>query len=430
MPRKVFTAGEVLSASNVNSFLMNQTVMTFDGSAARSSAIGTATEGMVTWLNDSNSLEVFDGTQWIGLAASAGNLIINGGMDIAQRGTSFTFASGAGGKFYGADRFFSIDFSWSSGSNITVANDTSVFPSNIGVSSSYRVSTGATGLTFNSGGIQYIKTFIEGADAESLYGRTATLSFYVRSSVAGVYSLFLENGNWETGTTTRAFSPTYTINAANTWERKTIVLDMASAVSAGTWNTTNGIGLGISWMLGANANRTGSSYNSGWATYSASTPQSNLGTQFMTGANRNFYLTGVQLEVGPTANAFRRNANSIEGELAACQRYYYRITATATADLLAWGAAYNTNTARFSVPFPVPMRIKPTAVEQSGIAGDYQISVSGVGNITCTGAPSFSAAAFNLATINASVTSPMTTYHPVALNSLATNAYLGWSAEL
>jgi hypothetical protein len=67
MPRKVFTAGEVLSASDVNSFLMNQMVQTFAGTAARGSAIGTATEGMLTYLADSNTFQYFDGSSFVDL---------------------------------------------------------------------------------------------------------------------------------------------------------------------------------------------------------------------------------------------------------------------------------------------------------------------------------------------------------------------------
>jgi hypothetical protein len=64
MSRKVFTAGEVLAAADVNNFLMDQSVMSFAGTAARGSAIGTAVEGMVTYLEDSNSLSVNNGTDW------------------------------------------------------------------------------------------------------------------------------------------------------------------------------------------------------------------------------------------------------------------------------------------------------------------------------------------------------------------------------
>ena len=64
MPRKVFVNGNVLTDTDLNTYLMNQSVMTFASSAARSSAIGTATEGMVTYLEDSNSIQVYDGAAW------------------------------------------------------------------------------------------------------------------------------------------------------------------------------------------------------------------------------------------------------------------------------------------------------------------------------------------------------------------------------
>jgi hypothetical protein len=64
MPRKVFTAGEVLAAADVNGFLMNQTIMTFASSTARSSAIGTATSGMITYLADTDTFEYWDGTAY------------------------------------------------------------------------------------------------------------------------------------------------------------------------------------------------------------------------------------------------------------------------------------------------------------------------------------------------------------------------------
>jgi hypothetical protein len=75
MPRKVFTAGEVLAAADVNSFLMDQTIMTFAGTAARGSAIGTATEGMYAHLNDTDTLTYYNGSAWVNrIGASAGIL--------------------------------------------------------------------------------------------------------------------------------------------------------------------------------------------------------------------------------------------------------------------------------------------------------------------------------------------------------------------
>jgi hypothetical protein len=73
MPRKVFTAGEVLAAADVNNFLMNQSVMTFAGTAARGSAIGTAVEGMLTYLEDTNSFQYWSGSAWAAIPAAAAN---------------------------------------------------------------------------------------------------------------------------------------------------------------------------------------------------------------------------------------------------------------------------------------------------------------------------------------------------------------------
>jgi hypothetical protein len=67
MPRKVFTSGEVLSATDVNTFLQDQAVMTFAGTAARGSAIPTATQGMVTYLSDSKTFEYWNGTSFVSL---------------------------------------------------------------------------------------------------------------------------------------------------------------------------------------------------------------------------------------------------------------------------------------------------------------------------------------------------------------------------
>jgi hypothetical protein len=64
MPRKTFTAGEVLAAADVNTFLMDQQIMTFAGTAARGSAIGTATQGMITYLADANTFEYWNGTEY------------------------------------------------------------------------------------------------------------------------------------------------------------------------------------------------------------------------------------------------------------------------------------------------------------------------------------------------------------------------------
>jgi hypothetical protein len=76
MPRKVFTAGEVLAASDVNNFLMDQTVMVFAGTAARGSAIGTAVEGMYTHINDTDALEYYNGSDWVSAIPASTSAIL------------------------------------------------------------------------------------------------------------------------------------------------------------------------------------------------------------------------------------------------------------------------------------------------------------------------------------------------------------------
>jgi hypothetical protein len=76
MPRKVFTAGEVLAASDVNNFLMDQTVMVFAGTAARGSAIGSATEGMYSHLNDTDALEYYNGSAWVSAIPASTSAIL------------------------------------------------------------------------------------------------------------------------------------------------------------------------------------------------------------------------------------------------------------------------------------------------------------------------------------------------------------------
>jgi hypothetical protein len=343
-------------------------------------------DGQVIYMTDVDQTAVWDGTSWVGLDPSRDrNVIINGAMQVAQRGTSFSFPSAGGGFWWGADRFSTLDYTWTAGSNITVSQETSVVPT--GFNSAYKIATGATGLTFGSGGVMRIRTFIEGFNMRAHYSKTMTLSFWVRSSIAGTYNLFLENGNWDASTTTRAFQPEYTISAANTWEKKTITIDMASATSAGTWGTTNGIGLGITWCLGANANRTGDAYKSAWTTYSSIHMQTSTGTQWATNANATFYLTGVQLEAGAVATPFE--FEDFGTTLAKCQRYYEKTYDIGTAPgtttyngMVTGGMSTNgTNALIVPVRFKVEKRTTPTMTAYrpaDGVVGYWGYGRNGV----------------------------------------------------
>lgn len=281
------------------------------------------------------------------------NVLTNGAMQVHQRGTSPAFASGSGAYYYGADRWRTQDYIWSSGSNITVSNETTVVPA--GFTNSYKWANGATGLTFSSGGNQHINQAIEGYNASALYGKTCSLSFWVRSSTAGKYTIFFYNNAF-----TRGLLKTYTISAVNTWEYKTMTIDMASAVSSGVWEKTTSAGLHVQFMLGTHADRTGNSNLDSWGSlppyHYATSDSVNLATI----ANSTFYLTGVQLEQNYQPTPFEQRPIGIE--LGLCQRYFWKLISAGISYL---SFQYAGSQYRLTVPHPVQMRIAPHTITSS-----------------------------------------------------------------
>jgi hypothetical protein len=296
------------------------------------------------------------------------NRIINGDMEIAQRGTSATIST-ASAVGFGADRFFTDSYNWTAGSNITVSNETTVVPS--GYSNSYKWANGATPLTLGAGGFQSITQKIEGYNIYDLYTGNITISFWVRASTAGTYTLWIANSYVNSDI---YITKQYTISSANTWEQKSITVDLSGGIAAGgTWNKTNGEGLAVSWMLGANANRTGNTALNTWVngpSVGLYQWQTSASVQLSSIANSTFYLTGVQLEAGTTATPFERRLYN--QELANCQRYYY-LHANGDQKVIALGSYYDAASIDVAVPYKVSMRTTPTVVQTTG-TNYYQIN--------------------------------------------------------
>jgi hypothetical protein len=139
-------------------------------------------------------------------------------------------------------------------------------------------------------------------------------------------------------------------------------------------------------------------------------------------------LWGVQLEAGAAATYFKRNASSLQGELAACQRYYFRYSA---ASGNRFGTGFNTSVSAgyFVIPFPTAMRIPPTALEQTGTAANYGVNHGNFTTTNGTTVPAFDTASINNAGVTLGVTTGLTAGQGSALIANAT-AHLGWSAEL
>jgi hypothetical protein len=277
-----------------------------------------------------------DGSQWVESRAPiisdgyySPNYIINGGFDIWQRGTSST------GVGYGsADRFI---HAFSAGS-ATISRSTDV-PSNQGFT--YSLSFAST-----SGTNPFICQRIESANSASIAGKTVTLSVWAKSTV-GTGPLI-----WD------AAYPTATDN----WTSETYDLGgtFAATMTVGTWTR-------YSATFTANALAT-----RGY--------RINMYRNVTTTSTTTLY-TGVQLEEGSVATPFRRNANSIQGELAACQRYFQALGAGAI------GRALSNTLGQVFLNFPVKMRTTPILT----FGGNFNVVEINVAGRLVTSINSFSA---------------------------------------
>jgi hypothetical protein len=234
------------------------------------------------------------------------NLIINGAMQVAQRGTSFSVDNAF---VVTVDRFKVVD---GSAGSFTVTQSTDT-PDNFKNSLKIEVASADTSIaTSDYAWLQYA---VEGNDCAHLglgqsSAQTFTLSFWAKSSVTGTFSGGFEN--YDGG---RGYAFTYTINSANTWEYKTVTV--AGDTGGGNWKTDNRAGLYIYLDLGTGTDRTVSSAGSWFASRSVGTD----GGQKLVSINgATLYITGVQLEVGSVATPFEHR--SYGEELALCQRYY------------------------------------------------------------------------------------------------------------
>jgi hypothetical protein len=299
------------------------------------------------------------------------NRIINGDMRIDQRnaGASVTTTNG----IYTLDRW---NFSLTQASKLTAQQVTISSPESAGNNNKSLKITSSSAYSIVSSDYFLLGQFVEGLNSSDLgWGtsgaKTITLSFWVRSSLTGVFG-----GVFTNSATARAYPFTYTISSANTWEQKTIT---ASGDTSGTWLTDSGIGIRLYLGLGVGSDFNGTAGAWGAGKLGATGATSVVGTNGAT-----WEITGVQLEAGSTATEFERRP--IGTELALCQRYYWRIDGYNAISAIGSGSVYSsTTTCRIYSKYPVSMRSYPTlsmagSLVSSGGNADNSVSAISASN--------------------------------------------------
>jgi hypothetical protein len=236
------------------------------------------------------------------------NKIINGDCRIDQRNNGALLTPATNADVFPVDRWIVGSYG---GGTLSSQRSTNA-PA--GFTNSIAVTVTGTDTSLASGDLYEITQRIEGNTVADLgFGtanaRTISLSFWVRSSVTGLHSVGIENGDG-----TRSYVVTYTINSANTWEYKTFTVP---GDTTGTWYTGNTIGLQLRWCLATGTGRVAPSANS-WETGNyiaiSSTANPLMGTNGAT-----FSITGVQLEKGTSATPFEHRPYGTEEIL--CKRF-------------------------------------------------------------------------------------------------------------
>jgi hypothetical protein len=299
---------------------------------------------MALQLNGTDGVTFNDGSEQWAAASPIGtkNLIINGDMRIAQRGTSLATTSSEG---YIIDRYVVGSFN---GNTITYTQDTDV-PTGYGFTNSMKATntTGTAASTFETICQRMEGLITSQLDFGSASAKQITLSFWVKSSVTGTYNVGFRNS-----ANNRGYVADYTVLSANTWEKKTITI---TGDTTGTWLTTNGIGIRTWFILGASA---GNSTSPNTWSASANMGSTNLSNTWTTTSGATFYITGVQLEVGDTATPFE--VMPYDMQLQRCQRYYQIVPCNI---YIGNGNGYFWSTA---INFPTTMRDDPSVGTVSG----------------------------------------------------------------
>lgn len=300
------------------------------------------------------------------------NLIINGDMRVDQRGSASSAVTTNG---YVTDRWYVEDGC----DAVLSAQQSTDVPTGQGFAKSLKVTATTADASIGSAQFSVITQHIEGYNSAQLAWGTSgakqvVVSFWVKASVAGTYSLTVYNEG-----ASRICPTAYTINASNTWEKKTVYI---YGDTSGTWGTGNARGVSFNFYtaLGSNYLGTSGAWN-GSSVYGV-TGQANAWAS----TNNIFAITGVQFEQNYQPTPFEQRPYGVE--LALCQRYYYRIngpsSAVFTPAMTAGVVTSTTGAGRCNIVTPVFMRrtVVTADFSYSGLAVYDQGALPNVTSIT------------------------------------------------
>lgn len=333
------------------------------------------------------------------------NYIINGAFEINQRGLTTSGNSG-----YGFDRW-STYFNGGSGNSVSAQAFTAgsgSIPGQEPKSFMRHVTSGLSGVNDQVVVYQPIE------NVRTFAGQTVTVSFWAKagSGTPNLGIVFARNygtGGSPSATEYGVVGSTIVLTGGTTWNRYAVTLSVPSLAgkTLGTTDNTSSINLQFIFAAGSTAA----------ASYGGVT----VGIQ-----NNTFDIWGVQVQAGSVATAFHRNAPSLQAELAACQRYYWRATADGPYNRFAMGNGYNTTQVVIFVPNPVKMRAVPTSVDINTVAvWDGAILSGSATTVTADSFGSFGSTIF----LNGLTGIVANRAYQMLANG-TTASYIGFSAEL
>ena len=274
------------------------------------------------------------------------NLIINGAMEVAQRGDK----TGATDHYGGCDRF---KFLRNGSTEVTLSQDSGI--SEQGFSKAQRINVTTADATMDSANYNILTQRIEGQDLQRVKKGTAnaqelTMSFWIKSTITGTYILELtDNDN------SRHCCKAYTVSSSNTWEKKEITFP---ADTTGEFSFTTNLSMEVNWWFGAGSTYAGGTLQTTWGAQTNAN-RAVGGVNAVNSTSNNIYLTGVQLEVGSVATDFEHR--SFAQELLLCQRYCQKLgESEGTYDAMGNGAAFSSTVSFIPYSLKVAMRSTPS----------------------------------------------------------------------